>query len=131
MQATLKRFTTLPNYSLIENPEMSHHFYEMTRAWKSTDRIGEKLKENSDKTLQDINDIICEWINNEDIKKKASLYESFFDILCWIPPTQDERINKLSKFVHEELSTWKPKTEKGLAIYQILLKYYKEDILGR
>ncbi|ETO05809.1 hypothetical protein RFI_31591, partial [Reticulomyxa filosa] len=69
LNSTLKKFTTLEGYAIIENPKLSHLFYEQIRAWKPNNQIEEELKQASDETLAKINDIICEWIDEKEIKK--------------------------------------------------------------
>ncbi|ETO05818.1 hypothetical protein RFI_31577, partial [Reticulomyxa filosa] len=48
MQATLKNFTTLEGYTIIENPKLSHLFYEHIRTWQPKNVEEEDLKQASD-----------------------------------------------------------------------------------
>ncbi|ETO11869.1 hypothetical protein RFI_25507 [Reticulomyxa filosa] len=132
MQATLKNFTTLEGYTVIENPKLSHLFYEHIRAWKPNDQSEEELKQESRAALSKINDIICEWINAKEIKKIANLYRPHSEIRILKPPQlngiNDEEINaehdiplKLIKFVYDQLCK---------AIYVILFEYFKKRIMG-
>ncbi|ETN98789.1 hypothetical protein RFI_38698, partial [Reticulomyxa filosa] len=93
MQATLKNFTTLEGYTVIENPKLSHLFYEHIRAWKPNDQMEEELKQASDETLIKINDIICEWIDEKEIKKIVNRYKPHSEIRILKPP-QLKRINE-------------------------------------
>ncbi|ETO01455.1 hypothetical protein RFI_35985, partial [Reticulomyxa filosa] len=86
MQATLKNFTTLDGYTVIENPKLSHSFYEMIRAWKPKDHMEEELKQASDETLTKINDIICEWIDEREIKRVANRYKAHSELGILKPP---------------------------------------------
>ncbi|ETO31120.1 hypothetical protein RFI_06002, partial [Reticulomyxa filosa] len=141
MQATLKNFTTLEGYTVIENPKFSHLFYEHIRAWKPNNQIEEELKQASDKTLTKINDIICEWINTKEIQKIANRYKPHSEIRILKPPQlkgiNEEEINskndislKLIKFVYDQLCKFNPKEMKGKAIYVILFEYFKGYIIG-
>ncbi|ETO26992.1 vcbs repeat-containing protein [Reticulomyxa filosa] len=132
MQATLKRFTTLKEFTEIENPKLSHDFYELVRAWKPTTEKGANLKKASERALQDINDIICEWADEKEIKEKADRYDSSIDVNSLILPAPLELVaDKLAKFVHDILALWKPQAAKGKAIYQVLFLFYKEIVLGK
>ncbi|ETO35059.1 hypothetical protein RFI_02016 [Reticulomyxa filosa] len=97
MQATLKNFTTLEGYTVIENPNLSHLFYEHIRAWKPNNQLEEELKQASDETLIKINDIICEWIDEREIKKIASRFKPHSEIRILKPPRlkglTEEQIN--------------------------------------
>ncbi|ETO07442.1 hypothetical protein RFI_29950, partial [Reticulomyxa filosa] len=128
MQATLKNFTTLEGYTVIENPKLSHLFYEQIRAWKPSDlsKEEEELKQASDETLTKINDIICEWMDEKAIKKIASRYKSHSDMRILEPPqlkgVTEEQIDvsiqlKLTKFVYHQLCTFNPTKMKGKAMY--------------
>ncbi|ETO29106.1 NB-ARC domain-containing protein, partial [Reticulomyxa filosa] len=86
MQATLKIFTTLEGYTVIENPKLSHLFYELIRAWKPSDSEEKELKQASDETLTKINDIICEWIDDKGTQILAKQYRSHLDIGILKPP---------------------------------------------
>ncbi|ETO03003.1 hypothetical protein RFI_34406, partial [Reticulomyxa filosa] len=142
MQATLKNFTTLEGYSVIENPNLSHLFYEHIRAWKPNNSSKEEeLKQASNETLAKINDIICEWINAKEIKKIANRYKPHSEIQI-LKPLQLKEINKekinakndillkLTKFVYDQLCKFNPKEMKGKAIYVILFEYFKKYIIG-
>ncbi|ETO11080.1 hypothetical protein RFI_26296, partial [Reticulomyxa filosa] len=142
MQATLKNFTTLEGYTVIENPKLSHLFYEHIRAWKPNNSSKEEeLKQASDETLTKINDIICEWIDEKEIKKIANRYRPHSKIQILKPPQlkeiNDEEINakndnklKLTKFVYDQLCKFNPVKMKGQAIYVILFEYFKKHIMG-
>ncbi|ETO02671.1 hypothetical protein RFI_34747, partial [Reticulomyxa filosa] len=128
MQATLKKFTTLEGYAVIENPKLSHLFHEQIQAWKPNDQIEEELKRASDETLTKINDIICEWIDEKEIKKIATRYKPHSEIRILKPPQlkgiNEEQINsqngillKLIKFVYDQLCKFNPAKMKGQAIY--------------
>ncbi|ETO21379.1 hypothetical protein RFI_15826 [Reticulomyxa filosa] len=139
MQATLKNYTTLEGYTVIENPKLSHSFYEHIRAWKPKNAKEEELKQASDETLTKINDIICEWIDDKGIKKIASHYKSHLDIGILKPSqlsqkTESEINNnvplKIAKFLYEQLCEFTPEKEKGKAIYVIFYEYYKKHIIG-
>ncbi|ETN99849.1 hypothetical protein RFI_37618, partial [Reticulomyxa filosa] len=129
MQATLKHFTTLEGYTTIENPKLSHLFYEYIRAWEpNTLSKEEDLKQASDETLTKINDIICEWADIKEIQKIANRYKSHSEIRILKPPQlkgiNEEEINskndiplKLTKFVYDQLCNFNPKETKGKAIY--------------
>ncbi|ETO32884.1 hypothetical protein RFI_04233 [Reticulomyxa filosa] len=140
MQATLKSFTTLEGYTIIENPKLSHLFYEHIRAWKPNNSPKEEeLKQASDETLIKINDIICEWINEKEIKKIASRYKPNTDIGVLKPPQlkgkTTEEINtstvlKLTQFVYAQLCSFTPAKLKGRAIYVILFEYFKKHVMG-
>ncbi|ETO11082.1 hypothetical protein RFI_26294, partial [Reticulomyxa filosa] len=142
MQATLKNFTTLEKYTVIENPKLSHLFYEYIRAWESNNSPKEEeLKQASDETLTKINDIICEWIDVKEIKKIANRYKPHSEIQILKPPQLkgidgEEEINakndiplKLTKFVYDQLCKFNPKEIKGKAIYVILFEYFKKFIM--
>ncbi|ETN99333.1 hypothetical protein RFI_38148, partial [Reticulomyxa filosa] len=137
MQATLKNFTTLEGYTVIENPKLSHLFYEHIRAWKPKNSE-EDLKQASDDTLTKINDIICEWIDDKGIQKIANRYRSHLDIGILKPPQLSKNeleINsdvslKIAQFVYEQLCKFTPEKIKGKAIYMILYEYYKKYIIG-
>ncbi|ETO33233.1 hypothetical protein RFI_03874, partial [Reticulomyxa filosa] len=143
MQATLKNFTTLEGYTVIENPKLSHLFYELIRVWKpNISSIQEQeLKQASDKTLTNINDIICEWIDEKDIKKISDRYKSHSEIRILKPPQlkglNEEQIKngkdislQLIKFVYDQLCKFNPTKIKGKAIYVILFDYFKKYIMG-
>ncbi|ETO14888.1 hypothetical protein RFI_22480, partial [Reticulomyxa filosa] len=138
MQATLKNFTTLEGYTVIENPKLSHSLYEHTRAWKPKSAEEEDLKQASDDTLTKINDIICEWIDDKGIQKIANRYKSHLDIGILKPSQLSKNgleINnnvllKMTQFVYEQLCTFMPEKMKGKAIYVILYEYYKKYIIG-
>ncbi|ETO13712.1 peptidase C14, caspase catalytic subunit p20 [Reticulomyxa filosa] len=127
MQATLKKFTTLEEYAVIENPKLSHLFYERVRAWKPNSPEEENLKQASDETLTKINDVICEWIDDKEIQKLANRYESHLGIGILKPP---QLSLKMAQFVYEQLCEFTPETIKGKAIYVILYEYYKRYIIG-
>ncbi|ETO08830.1 hypothetical protein RFI_28556 [Reticulomyxa filosa] len=136
---TLKKFTTLQEYTIIENPKLSHLFYEHIRAWKSKNIEEDNLKQASNETLKNINDIICEWIDDKEIQRLANRYKSHSDIGI-LKPSQlfkknEEEINnniflKIIQFVYEQLCNFKPNKEKGKAIYVILYEYYEKYIIG-
>ncbi|ETO01504.1 hypothetical protein RFI_35936, partial [Reticulomyxa filosa] len=140
MQATLKNFTTLEGYTVIENPKLSHLFYEHIRVWKPNNQSEEELKQASDETLTKINDIICEWIDAKDIKKISNRYKPNSEIRILKPPQLKEAIEgqiinnnialKLIKFVYDQLCQFKPMKIKGQAIYVILFEYFKKYIIG-
>ncbi|ETO35275.1 hypothetical protein RFI_01788, partial [Reticulomyxa filosa] len=141
MQATLKNFTTLEGYTAIENPKLSHLFYEHIRTWKPNNHLEEELKQASDETLTKINDIICEWIDIKEIKKIANRYKSHSEIRILKPPQlngiTEEQISekkdiplKLTQFVYNQICTFNPKEMKGQAIYVILFEYFKKYIIG-
>ncbi|ETO14568.1 NB-ARC domain-containing protein [Reticulomyxa filosa] len=140
MQATLKNFTTLEGYTVIENPKLSHLFYEHIRAWKPKNSdIEEDFKQASDETLTKINDIICEWLEDKEIQKIANRYKSHFDIGILKPPQLSKKSElemndsvplKMALFVYEQLCKFTPEKKKGKAIYVILYEYYKKYIIG-
>ncbi|ETO33521.1 hypothetical protein RFI_03583 [Reticulomyxa filosa] len=139
MQATLKNFTTLEGYTIIENPKLSHLFYEHIRAWKPKNAEEEDLKQASDETLTKINDIICEWIDGRGIQKLSNRYKSHLDIGILKPPqlskneleiNNDNVLLKMAQFVYEQLCKFTPEKMKGKAIYVILYEYYKRYIIG-
>ncbi|ETO29091.1 hypothetical protein RFI_08036 [Reticulomyxa filosa] len=141
MQATLKNFTTLEGYTVIENPKLSHLFYEHIRAWKPNNPSEEELKQASDETLAKINDIICEWLDTKEIKKISNRYKPHSEIQLLKPPQlkglNEEQINskkditlKLAKFVYDQLCKFNPMRMKGQAIYVILFEYFKKYIMG-
>ncbi|ETO34934.1 hypothetical protein RFI_02140, partial [Reticulomyxa filosa] len=139
MQATLKNFTTLEGHTVIENPKLSHLFYEHIRAWKPKNSEEEEdLKQASDETLTKINDIICEWIDDKGIQKLANRYKSHLDIGILKPPQltkneleiNDNVLLKMAQFVYEQLCTFTPEKMKGKAIYAILYEYYKRYLIG-
>ncbi|ETO04528.1 NB-ARC domain-containing protein [Reticulomyxa filosa] len=114
MQATLKKYTTLEGYTLIENPKLI-----------------------SDKTLTKINDIICEWIDENEIKKIANRYKSHSEIRILKPPQLKEQINyqkdiilKLTDFIYNQLCIFNPIKIKGQAVYVILFEFFKKYIIG-
>ncbi|ETO31156.1 hypothetical protein RFI_05965, partial [Reticulomyxa filosa] len=132
MQATLKKFTTLEGYTVIENPKLSHSFYEHIRAWKPKNQKEEKLKQPSDETLTKINDIICEWIDEKEIKKIANRYKPHSEIRILKPPqlkgineeeinSQKDTVLKLTKFVYDQLCKFNPKEMKGQAVYKNIM----------
>ncbi|ETO34311.1 NB-ARC domain-containing protein, partial [Reticulomyxa filosa] len=141
MQATLKNFTTLEGYTVIENPKLSHLFYEHIRAWKPNNSSEEELKQASDETLTKINDIICEWIDARDIKKIANRYKPHSEIRILKPPQLKEiteeivhdannTLLKLTKFVYDQLCKFNPRETKGQAIYVVLFEFFKRYIVG-
>ncbi|ETO14106.1 WD-40 repeat-containing protein [Reticulomyxa filosa] len=139
MQATLKNFTTLEGYTTIENPKLSHLLYELIRAWKPNDSEEEEFKQASEETLTGINDIVCEWIDEREIKKIANRYKPHSDIGVLQAPQlkgkTEEQINadislKLAKFVYDQLCKFTPEKLKGKANYVILFEYYKRHIIG-
>ncbi|ETO22667.1 WD-40 repeat-containing protein [Reticulomyxa filosa] len=141
MQATLKSFTTLEGYTVIENPKLSHLFYEHIRAWEPNNPSEDELKQSSDETLTKINDVICEWIDTKEIKKIASRYKPHSEIRILKPPQlkviHEEETNaknditlKLIKFVYDQLCKFNPKEMKGKAIHVILFEYFKKHIIG-
>ncbi|ETO12362.1 hypothetical protein RFI_25012, partial [Reticulomyxa filosa] len=140
MQATLKRFTTLETHSVIENPKLSHLFYELIRAWKPKDSSKEEeLKYASDETLTKINDVICEWMDEKGIQKLANRYKSSLDIGILKPPQLNEKSEieidnnvplKITQFTYEQLCKFTPEKVKGKAIYVLLYDYYKKYIIG-
>ncbi|ETO09073.1 hypothetical protein RFI_28313 [Reticulomyxa filosa] len=137
MQATLKSFTTLEGYTVIENPKLSHLFYEQIRAWKPKNAEEEDLKQASDETLTKINDIICEWIDDKGIQKLANRYKSHADIGILKPQLSKNELEinnsvslKMAQFVYEQLCKFTPVKMKGKAIYVILYEYYKKYIIG-
>ncbi|ETO09798.1 hypothetical protein RFI_27579 [Reticulomyxa filosa] len=141
MQATLKHFTTLEGHTAIENPKLSHNFYEIVRAWKSNNLEEEELKQASNQTLAKMNDVICEWIDTKEIKKISNRYKPHSEMRILKPPQlkgiNEEQINskkdtslKLTKFVYYQLCKFNPKEMKGQAIYVILFEYFKKHIMG-
>ncbi|ETO22531.1 hypothetical protein RFI_14668, partial [Reticulomyxa filosa] len=140
MQATLKNFTTLEGYTVIENPKLSHLFYEHIRAWRPNNlEAEEELKQVSDETLTKINDIICEWIDDKGIQKLANRYKSHLDIGILKPPQLSKKTEteidsnlplKIAQFVYEQLCKFAPEKVKGKAIYVVLYEYYKKYIIG-
>ncbi|ETO34030.1 hypothetical protein RFI_03066, partial [Reticulomyxa filosa] len=128
--------------TVIENPKLSHLFYEQLRSWKPNNSSkGDELKQASDETLMKVNDIICEWIDAKEIKKIANRYKSHSEIRILKPPQlkgiNEEEINakndiplKLTKFVYDQLCKFNPKEMKGKAIYVILFEYFKRYIIG-
>ncbi|ETO15385.1 WD-40 repeat-containing protein [Reticulomyxa filosa] len=139
MQATLKNFTTLEEYTTIENPKISHLFYEYIRSWKPKNTEEEDLKQASNETLTKINDIICEWIDDKEIQKISNRYKSNLEMDILKPPQlykkalieiNNNRSLKMSQFVYEQLYTFIPEKIKGKAIYVILYEYYKKYIIG-
>ncbi|ETO14549.1 G-protein beta WD-40 repeats containing protein [Reticulomyxa filosa] len=125
MQATLKHFSTLEGYTVIENPKLSHQFYEYIRAWKPNNSSKEEeLKQAGDETLMRINDIICEWIEIKEIKKISNrMSENEIH-------SQNDISLKLSHFVYDQLCNFNPTQIKGQAIYVILFEYFKKYIMG-
>ncbi|ETO25575.1 NB-ARC domain-containing protein [Reticulomyxa filosa] len=141
MQATLKNFTTLEGYTVIENPKLSHLFYELIRAWEPnvSSTQEQKLKQASDKTLTKINDIICEWIDEKGSKKIAERYKTHSNIMILKPPQLSNRTEeeikknislKVAQFAYEQLCKFTPEGMKGKALYVILYDYYKKYIIG-
>ncbi|ETO28274.1 hypothetical protein RFI_08856 [Reticulomyxa filosa] len=139
MQATLKSYTTLEGYTIIENPKLSHLFYEHIRAWTPENEAEEELKQVSDDVLTKINDVICEWIDDKGIQKIASRYKSHLEIGILKPPQlskkSEEDIDnnvslKMAQFVYKQLCKFAPEKKKGKAIYVILYEYYKNYIIG-
>ncbi|ETO13217.1 G-protein beta WD-40 repeats containing protein [Reticulomyxa filosa] len=140
MQATLKSFTTLEGYTDIENPKLSHLFYEHIRAWKPDNPLEEELKQASDETLTKINDVICEWTDMKDIKKLSHRYKPHVEIGILKPPQLspqkiEKEVNqiiplKIAQFVYEQLCKFIPEKDKGKAVYMILYEYYKQHIIG-
>ncbi|ETO29132.1 NB-ARC domain-containing protein [Reticulomyxa filosa] len=143
MQATLKNYTTLEGYTIIENPKLSHLFYEYIRSWKSNNILEEELKQYSNQTLNKINDIICEWIDIKEIQKISNNYKSHSEIKILKPlqlkDIKEEDINlnnnnniylKLIQFIYNQLCNFNPKQIKGKAIYVILFEYFKKYIIG-
>ncbi|ETO17191.1 viral A-type inclusion protein, partial [Reticulomyxa filosa] len=156
MQATLKKFTTLEEYTVFNNPKLSHSFYECIRAWEPITLEDEDLKQASDETLQKINDIICEWINDKEIEKKAKRYKSHLSVGILRPPQlfnkskteiDSKESLKIAEFVYKQLCTFTPGyakekeremtakekekvKEKEQAIYMELYEYYKQNIIG-
>ncbi|ETO06409.1 hypothetical protein RFI_30989 [Reticulomyxa filosa] len=139
MQATLKRFTTLEGYSVIENPNLNHSLYKLVRAWKPNNPEEETLKRASDKALAKINDIICEWIDEKQIKKIVDRYKPHSEIRI-LKPVQlkgmaeqigsiDDAPLKLTKFVYDQLCEFTPKGMKGKAIYVVLFDYFKKYVM--
>ncbi|ETO10827.1 NB-ARC domain-containing protein [Reticulomyxa filosa] len=139
MQATLEGFTTLKDHSVIENPKLSHLYYEIIRAWDTKDTKYKELKEASDETLTKINDIICEWMTENNIVRMADRYRIRLNEGIIKPPqlsgkTEEDIKNniplKLAQFTYDQLSNFKPNKPKGKAIYIALFDYYKTCIIG-
>ncbi|ETO07216.1 hypothetical protein RFI_30176 [Reticulomyxa filosa] len=142
MQATLKNYTTLEGYAVIDNPKLSHLFYEQIRVWKPIGAQEEELKQASDEALTKINDIICEWIDEREIRKIASRCKPHSEIGLLKPPQLRKYMTneqadtsdisqKLANFVYEQLCNFIPTKIKCRAIYVILLEYFKEHIIGK
>ncbi|ETN98305.1 hypothetical protein RFI_39204, partial [Reticulomyxa filosa] len=127
MQATLKNFTTLEGYTIIENPNLSHSLYELLRTWKPKNSgAEEELKQASAEVLTKINDIICEWIDDKTIQKITDRYKAHSDIVVLKPPQLSKKteteINsnmplKMAKFTYDQLCNFTPEKIKGKAIY--------------
>ncbi|ETO29051.1 NB-ARC domain-containing protein [Reticulomyxa filosa] len=139
MQATLKSYTTLKGYTIIENPELSHLYYELVRAWKPQNSEEEELKQASYETLTKISDITCEWIDGKGIQKIADRYRSHSDIVVLKPPQLSKKSEieiknnaslKIAQFMYEQLCKFTPEKIKGKALYAILYEYYKKYIIG-
>ncbi|ETO09924.1 NB-ARC domain-containing protein, partial [Reticulomyxa filosa] len=139
MQATLKNFTTLEGYTIIENPKLSHIFYEHIRAWQPKNAEEEDLKQASDEALTKMNDIICEWIDDKGIQKLATRYKPPLDIGILKPSQLHKKseieINnnvplKIAQFTYEQLCKFTPEKVKGKGMYVILYEYYKKYIIG-
>ncbi|ETO05654.1 hypothetical protein RFI_31743, partial [Reticulomyxa filosa] len=138
MQATLKNFSTIEEYAVVENPKLGHLFYTYIQSWKPNNHSEEELKKVSEETLTKINDIVCEWIDEKEIKKIANRYKSHSEIQILKPPQlKEEEINtkhdislKLTKFVYDQLCKFNPRETKGQAIYVTLLEYFKKYIMG-
>ncbi|ETO08793.1 hypothetical protein RFI_28593, partial [Reticulomyxa filosa] len=139
MQATLKRYTTLEGYSMIENPKLSHSYYELLRAWEPNNPEDDDLKQASHEILTKINDVICEWIDDKAIQKMANRYRPHSDIIVLKPPqifkkSEGEIKNntalEMIQFVYEQLCKFTPEKVKGKAVYVLLYEYYKKYIIG-
>ncbi|ETO00071.1 hypothetical protein RFI_37388, partial [Reticulomyxa filosa] len=139
MQATLKHYSLLEPYSVIENSKLSHLFYRLMRNWKPRDVAEEDLNQAGSDTLTKINDVIYEWMDMKDIKKLSSRYKPHREIGILRPPQlsqktgeeTDQNISlKMAHFVYEQLCTFIPEKVKGKAIYIILYDYYKKYIIG-
>ncbi|ETO31567.1 hypothetical protein RFI_05553, partial [Reticulomyxa filosa] len=140
IQTTLKKFTTLEGYTIIENPKLIDIFYELIKGWKPNNSSKEEeLKRASDDILIKMNDIIYEWIDEKEIKRIASYYKSNLEIGILKSPKlkniTEEQINnnivlKLIKFIYDQLCKFTPIKIKGQAIYVILYEYYKKYIIG-
>ncbi|ETN99334.1 hypothetical protein RFI_38146 [Reticulomyxa filosa] len=76
----IKLYGNSKKYTFIENPKLSHLFYEHIRAWKLNNQLEEELKQASDEILTKINDIICEWIDVKEIQKIANRYKPHSEI---------------------------------------------------
>ncbi|ETO35613.1 hypothetical protein RFI_01449, partial [Reticulomyxa filosa] len=109
--------------------------------WKPNNQMEEELKQASDETLTKINDIICEWIDDKEIKKIANRYKPHSEIRILKPPQlkglSEEQVLakndislKLTKFVYDQLCKFNPIQNKGKAIYVILFEYFKKRIVG-
>ncbi|ETO30864.1 hypothetical protein RFI_06256 [Reticulomyxa filosa] len=142
MQATLKNYTTLEGYVVIDNPKLSHLFYEQIRAWKPIGAQEEELKHASGEALTKINDIICEWIDEREIRKIASRYKPHSEIGLLKPPQlrkcmineqadTSDISQKLANFVYEQLCNLIPTKTKCRAIYVILLEHFKEYVIDK
>ncbi|ETO08664.1 WD-40 repeat-containing protein, partial [Reticulomyxa filosa] len=107
MQATLKNYTTLEGYTIIENPKLSHLFYEHIRLWKLEEEKEELFKQAKIKILKPSQ------LSN--INEKEDINNISF---------------KLIKFVYDQLCNFKPLKMKGQAIYVILFDFFKKYIIG-
>ncbi|ETN97357.1 hypothetical protein RFI_40174, partial [Reticulomyxa filosa] len=109
--------------------------------WKPINQLEEELKQASDETLTKINDIICEWIDDKEIKKIANRYKPHSEIRILKPPQlkglSEEQVLakndislKLTKFIYDQLCKFNPMKMKGQAIYVILFEFFKKNIMG-
>ncbi|ETO15642.1 hypothetical protein RFI_21722, partial [Reticulomyxa filosa] len=140
MQATLENFTTLKGHSIIENPELSHLYYENIRTWKTNNSEDDDLKQASDETLTKINDIICEWTEERNITRIAARYRKYLNEGILEPlqlkgKTEEDVKNsiplKMAQFTYSQLCQFKPPTTlKGKAVFMVLYDYYKKYIIG-
>ncbi|ETO33612.1 hypothetical protein RFI_03493 [Reticulomyxa filosa] len=143
MQATLKHFTTLEGYAVIENPKLSHLLYEIVRAWRPDQsqqkQQEQQLKYASDEALIRINDIICEWIDEKEIQKIANRYKSHVEVGVLRPPQlrqkdpmeiANSKSLQMTKFAYDQLCNFAPEKMKGKAIHVVLFEFYKKHIIG-
>ncbi|ETO05808.1 hypothetical protein RFI_31590 [Reticulomyxa filosa] len=112
-------FTTLEGYTVIENPKLSHLFYEHIRAWTPKNLEEGDLKQASDEALAKI----------EILFKNLDKLHLDMEILKQSQLSKDVSL-KIVQFVYEQLCKFSPEKIKGKTIFVILYEYYKRYIIG-
>ena len=159
MQATLKAFCTLKGHTHMERPKLSHTLYEMWRTWTPTNarrallstvdavttakrlEIAKRkhfneyaysqmqLHQGTLQLIQNINDIICEWVKVPGvIVNKARKHKK---ALIPVPDSvkTEAHFGEIAEWAYQELSEWDPQKPKALAIFSAILAFYKKYVL--